>query len=235
MEGQAHTGQLPSSRGMTTCPQPQGLALPSVRAGAAWALLRDPLCRAGSLGTTDEPGQAHPLLPQEGPHPGEAQPASGQGQEGAVGLCTPTRQCCAGPASDQSLQSSLCLCMLHSRILSSTPQLSLKTLALSPPLCSRLAEPRSPGCCRQLSHQRQPRAGWAPAARGRPPPGRAPVGRPSPALPAWEVGVGCGSRPVWTPSGLGSGHGPTQSSPRTTEHDGCCCRQEPPRPPGDPL
>lgn len=28
--------------------------------------------------------------------------------------------------------------------------------------------------------------------------------------------MGCGSWPVWTPSGLGTGHGPTQSSPRTT-------------------
>ena len=129
------------------------------------------------------------------------------------GLCALTLRCWCWPG----LQGSLCRCMSHSRILNSTPQLSSKTLALSFPLCSRLAEPRSPDAVASCLVSVSP----GPAGPRQPgdalPQLRAPVGCPSPAFLAGEVGVvGCGSWPVWTPSGLGTGHGPTQSSPRTT-------------------
>lgn len=95
------------------------------------------------------------------------------------GLCALTLRCWCWPG----LQGSLCRCMSHSRILNSTPQLSSKTLALSFPLCSRLAEPRSPGCCCQLSRQCQPRASWTPATGRCPPPAQGPRGLSQPCFP----------------------------------------------------
>lgn len=146
---------------MTTCPRPQGLALPSVRAGAAGGRF------SGTHSTGQVPsvplmaGLDPPCFHRKAPTLEKPSPHQARVRRELRASARPTRQCCAGPASDPKLAELALSLRASLSDFKQHPQLSLKTLALSLPLCSRLAEPRSQGAVASCLVKRQPGAGWA--------------------------------------------------------------------------